>query len=203
MFAGRNRSAKTLAFDLGRLVIYRVEGADVQVIMNHSAADVLCQALVDNAVLIYPDESTTAWQCFVDGMPSMPDEVAVLIDEDGHDDGRSMLDGELFYHYGVQMILRGREHRSGYRKAEAVRQALASIYRQTVVVESEAYRVHCVAHIGQVLCLGKDTPNSKRSMFSLNMSVAYCSLGVVTPLSFLNGDSFTTLSGQVLEAVSI
>jgi len=177
-----------------------VEGEEVG--LNHSAADVLCQALVDNATLIYPDESTSSWQCFVDGMPSMPDEAVVLTDEDGHDDGRSMLDGELFYHYGVQMILRGRDHRSGYKKADAVRQALAAIYRQTVTVEGDEYRLHCVAHIGQVLALGKDVPNSKRSMFSLNMSVAYRSLEITTGLSFLNGDSFFTLAGEPLEGVS-
>lgn len=179
--------------------------------MNHSAADVLHQALVDVGTVLAPDESQVSWQCFVDGMPSTPDEAVVLIDEDGHDDGRSMIDGELFYHYGVQMILRGRNHRTGYKKAEVIRQSLASLYRRSVNVESDSYRLHCVAHIGSVLCLGKEVPNSKRSIFTLNMSVAYRSVAstlVPTIISFAPptgdiGDTVTIVGTNFLGATSV
>jgi len=83
-----------------------------------------------------------------------------------------MLDGEIFHHYGFQVRLRTADPKSGWVKAEAVRQTFAkNIYGNTVKIDASIYTVRCVVKIGQVLSLGTETPNSKRHIYTINALV--------------------------------
>lgn len=147
--------------------------------MNRSPGYVLRQIMVDLGLGVFPPQKAVqgTWPIYHDGLPSSPDDVISVEDTDGHDDGRSMVDGTLFYHYGIQIIVRSQDGRTGWDKAEQIRQALAKqVYAHTVTldlnsVNQQTYYVHCIAHIGQVISVGKESPTSKRSIHTLNCSV--------------------------------
>jgi hypothetical protein len=98
-----------------------------------------------------------------------------VYDTDGKGDGRAMVDGTLFNHWGLQIRVRSSEHRDGWVQANTIRNFLAEGVQQAVVVmpdDSSMYLIWCYANIGQVLPLGKQTPQSKRSIFTINCTAA-------------------------------
>ena len=81
--------------------------------------------------------------------------------------------GELLGHEGIQLRFRSVDAPRGWLKADAVQTALAEeIYQNSVVIESSDYVVHCFARIGNVMSLGKESPTSKRNVFTLNAVVS-------------------------------
>lgn len=139
---------------------------------SHSPADVLRWALVDLAVLSAPNIGD--WPGFADYEPSTPDECVTLYDTQGNDDGRSMNDGALYSHHGIQVRIRSKTAPVGWDKAEQVRIALAqSIKLMPVSVDSEQYLIQAVTRIGQVLPIGRETPTTKgRFVFTINTTIS-------------------------------
>lgn len=98
----------------------------------------------------------------------MPDEVLTVYDTAWQDDGRAMVDGEEFRHYGFQVRVRSGDHPTGWVKAFAVRYYLAEgLYDWEITIDGALYRVWC-ANGNDIIVLGKDTPTSKRSLFTIN-----------------------------------
>jgi hypothetical protein len=84
-----------------------------------------------------------------------------------------MVSGEMFSHPGVQVRVRAATHAAGFAKAEAVARALdEDVYDERVTVDGTAYLLHSVSRTADVFALGKDTPTSKRSVFTINALVA-------------------------------
>lgn len=144
--------------------------------MTNSQAEIAAQLLVD---LGFGTDPLTfqAWPVYSTAEPSAPDNCITVKDTDGTSEGRSMVDGELQEHFGVQVRVRSTTHPTGWQKALAVREALAkNLYDRTVTIGSSQYLVHCAAKISRVLSLGKDTPSTKRSIFTVNAVLALTSL---------------------------
>jgi hypothetical protein len=143
-------------------------------LVQHSAADVLAQLLITDGLT--PDPVTNPqddWVVRVSGEPSSPDRCVTVKDTDGSDDGRTMTDGELQQHYGFQIRLRGRTYKETMAKAAAVREYLSkSLKRRLVALDGVQYFVWCAAKIGRILTLQKDTPQTKRSIVTLNALLA-------------------------------
>ena len=139
----------------------------------HSPADVTRHLLISLGLGTDPDDGG-AWPVYATSEPDLPDNALTIYDTVGTSDGRSMIDGELYQHYGIQVKIRAATHSGGgYGKADAIRTALAeTVYDETVHVGDSTYLVHCYSRIGEVLTLGKETPTSKRSLFSINAIVA-------------------------------
>jgi hypothetical protein len=144
----------------------------MSVTLEHSPADILREALVSLGVITDPDVSPgAAWPAFVAGEPSSPDNVITLFDTTPQADGRSMIDGEVDYHYGIQIRVRSTTHPIGYQKAEALRRAMAeSLYNRPVNLQSATYLVRCVTGLS-ILTLGKEVPLAKRFLFTINCFV--------------------------------
>jgi hypothetical protein len=137
--------------------------------LTHSPADILAQVLVDIGQGSSPSNNPLqAWPVYTTGEPNAPDNCITVKDTVGQDDGRTMPDGEPMFHPGFQIRLRATDEATGYAKANAIRTALSQILNRTVTIGSNNYFVNCVVRIGQVLPLGKDTPHTKRSLFTLN-----------------------------------
>lgn len=80
-----------------------------------------------------------------------------------------MVDGETLWHYGFQIRFRATNDRVGNLKAEEVRYRMQTgMYQTHVTIDSSVYLIPCISNIGDVLILGIDNPNTKRSLFSLN-----------------------------------
>jgi hypothetical protein len=138
----------------------------------HSPADVLRWVLVqatslgDPTVTPLPD-----WPGYESREPSLPDNCVTLYDTEPRDDGRSQIDGEREVHYGVQVRVRGRDKKTAAGKAWALVDALnEDIYFDVVTVPPEGtqYRVYSVSNAVGPLFIGRDSPTTDRSLYTIN-----------------------------------
>lgn len=135
--------------------------------ISHSPADILRRLLI--RLGLGADPRSSPWPVFAAVEPSKPDETVTVYDTQGQSDGRSMIDGEAYRHYGFQVRVRSTDHPRGWLKADAVRRALTqAVENESVAVDGVEYLVRCAAKVGQVLPLGIDNPATKRSLFTLN-----------------------------------
>lgn len=140
--------------------------------LTHSPADVVRWLLVALGLGTDP-EGGDSWPVFAAGEPDSPDNCITVFDTVGTDDGRVMVTGEAVRHPGIQVRVRAKNHATGWAKADAIRTALAqSVYLEAVAVGGNHYLLHSASKIGNVLALGKESPVSKRSIFTLNCQVS-------------------------------
>lgn len=114
-----------------------------------------------------------SWPVFATNEPPSPDEVITVYDTSPQEDGRNQVDGVAQTHHGIQVRVRAKDHNRGYARAHALKACLdQSVLNNTVHVGGITYTVYAVSG-ASLLYLGKDTPVSKRSLFTIN---AYVSL---------------------------
>lgn len=114
-----------------------------------------------------------AWPMFSTNEPSSPDQCITVYDTAGIDDGRTF-EGDRTIHHGVQVRVRSNVHgpNGGYAKSQTIAVALdASVYYTAISVGVNNYIVYSVARTSDVLAIGKQTPVSKRSIFTFNALV--------------------------------
>lgn len=144
--------------------------------LDHSPADVIRYLLIAMGAGIHPDDlvvnSGTQWPIYAGGEPNVPDETITVYDTAGRDDGRMQYDGERTEHPGIQIRIRARDHQTGYVKARQLAVSLdKEIYQNTVSIGNSQYFIHAVSRSGNVIPLGKESPTSKRSLFTINATV--------------------------------
>lgn len=143
--------------------------------MNHRPSDVVRKLLVDMGLGFNPASPAVDWTTVAGNEPDAPDLCITVYDTQGRGQGRSMIDGEVLGHYGINFRIRSRTDREGWRKAHAISEAIAEdVYDETVsIVEglaTYAYSLHCFANIGDILPNG-DEPGTKRRIHTLNCLV--------------------------------
>jgi hypothetical protein len=143
--------------------------------MTHSAAQVVAQVLQNMGLGGSPTGGslTTSWPVYYSNEPNEPDNCITVYDTIGTSSGRSMIDGELWYHYGVQIRIRATDHFTGWQKADSIRTAIAKqIFAMKLPIGVNNYLVPAVSRIGSVLAIGVDNPHTKRKVFTLNAVTA-------------------------------
>lgn len=143
--------------------------------LDHSPARIVRQLLIDLGLAVAGSYDSSnrytggAWPVTATSEVDAPDNAITVYDTAGRGDGRSMIDGETFSHYGFQVRVRAADHDTGWAKADSIENGLSkSVYQRTVHVGGSTYLVHCVSGIGDVLSIGKETPASTRRVFTLN-----------------------------------
>lgn len=140
----------------------------------HGSADIVRWLLVAKGFLTSPLASPLQpWPCYESKEPSSPDNCVTIYDTSGFNDGRAMVDGELFVHDGIQVRIRSIDKPTGAAKVNALYKQLSeNIYQDQVTIDGTVYQVHCISKFGNVLFLGKDVPNTKRSLWTINAAVS-------------------------------
>ena len=147
----------------------------------HSPADIVRELLVQLGMGSDPTVSPgSPWPVYASAEPQSPDNCITVFDTQGTDDGRTM-HGFKPDHFGIQVRVRAADHPTAWQKADAqIRVALCegvddSSLPQTVTLTiplpMTRYTVPNFARIGQCLALGKEAPNSRRSIVTLNATV--------------------------------
>lgn len=144
--------------------------------LEHSPAHIIQQLLIDLGEAT-ATASSGDWPVFIANEPDSPDSLLSVIDTVGAIDGRNMVSGDIYEHYGVQITIRDATYKLGHKKAREIAKALTEEVQNTVVsiegvtgTGTDYYLVHNVTHRG-ILSLGKG-PNSDRSFFTLNLLVS-------------------------------
>lgn len=144
--------------------------------LEHAPSQIVGRLLAEMGLGATPQSNTTVtWPIYINNEPPSPDNTITIYDTPGSDDGRVMA-GELQQHYGFQVRVRSAVHNTGWSKISNIRKEMAEnamAYQHVVTIESPStrYLVHAITGIGQVIPLGKETPESKRDIFTLNASV--------------------------------
>jgi hypothetical protein len=133
----------------------------------HTHANIIRQLLTDAGLGILPSVSGD-WPVTHSNEADRPDNFLTVRGTTGQSDGRSMIDGELFEHRGWQIRVRSTNEDVGHTKANAIRQYLSGVLNQLVNIDGTQYVVQCFSRIGTILYIGKDTPNGKRTIHTLN-----------------------------------
>lgn len=146
--------------------------------LNHSPAHIIRDLLVTLGLGTDPDDDGS-WPIFVSREPNTPDSVITLYNAASKSQGRRMVNGITVEHYGIQVRVRDASPTGGWVKANALAVALdQTIALDDVTVEdtdgtgSSTYKVYTVSRVGGILSLGKETPTSKRNLFTINALVA-------------------------------
>jgi hypothetical protein len=146
-------------------------------LLPDSPEEVIRQVLIELEVGVFPGippAPVGTWPIYATSEPNLPDNVITCYDTAGQDDGREMITGTLDQHYGIQIRVRSQDHPTGWTKIAAIRQLLATQVDRMIVTlaSNQSYTVFAVVKIKQILSIGKDVPNSKRSLFTLNFLAA-------------------------------
>ena len=139
--------------------------------LTHSPADVIQQLLIDLELgTAVADEG--AWPVYASRLPDTPDPAIAAIDTVGKKQGRTMIDGEVQENPGVQILIRAASSTTGWTKARAIAVALdEEVNLDYVTIDGSVYLVYNVSRTSGPMALGKDVPNSKRNLFSVNATV--------------------------------
>jgi hypothetical protein len=160
-------------------VAYALVGTDQTGDVDHSPADILRWLLVALNVGVspaaYEADTTLEWPIYNDTEPATPDNVITTYDTTAGDDGRSMVTGLTYQHYGVQVRVRSALV-GGWPKIKRIQTVLdQQVLDSMVTIGSSVYLVHSV-DTANPLRLGKEVPNSARRLFTLNCLVSVMQL---------------------------
>lgn len=138
----------------------------------HSPADVLRHLLVTKGVgsIPVPVPSNSDWPIYAHNEPDGPDNSITIFDVQGIKHGRTMIDGEIQEHHGIQVRIRSSVSDVGYTKARNIAIVLdEQVYQDAVTISSYNYCVHSFNRTSDVIPLGKEaTTPSKRSICVIN-----------------------------------
>lgn len=148
----------------------------MSVALQDSPAEVIQWLLVACGLASDPAPWATsngnAWPVFSTNEPGKPDNVVTVKDTAAKIDARLMPDGEMAQHWGFQVRIRSTDHPTGWAKAEAIRIKFNEAVRNWRITLPNAHVYLVEAIIGaSTLVLGKDAPNTKRSLFTINAMV--------------------------------
>ena len=138
----------------------------------HSPADVIRYLLVSLGLGTQPS-ARGSWPIYVANEPDSPDSVITVQGTSGRQGGRLQVNGEIQEHQGIQIRVRDANHEDGYAKADTIKEVIdKSIRLNEVTIGSSVYLVWSVSRVGGIIELGKDVPDSKRDLFTLNAVVS-------------------------------
>jgi len=150
--------------------------------LTNAPADVLAQALIDAGGGSSPGGS---WPIFVWQEVDSPDNCITLYDTVGTVQGRIQSGGEVIEHPGVQIKVRSSSSALANEKIRHLQYIVDEVIRQTIVhvsdpvgtgTEVSSYLIHAVSRSGTILSLGKEVSATKRTIFTLNVTISLTQL---------------------------
>ena len=146
--------------------------------LNHSPAHIIRDLLVALGLGTDPDDNTS-WPIYVSQKPDTPDSMIVVRDTTSYMHGRTAIDGITQEHYGIAIDIRDANPKDDWVKSNALAVALdQTIDKNDVTIEdtdgtgSSTYKVYTVSRVSGPFSHGKETPTSKRNLFTINAKVA-------------------------------
>lgn len=146
--------------------------------LTNSPADVLRYALIAAGGGSLPS-SGNAWPIAAWQESDLPDNFITLYDTSGNIDGRFQNNGAVQEHPGIQIRVRALNPSDGNTKIRDLLDIIDLQIRETLVTCNHPvgtgvsmYLIHNVSRKGTVLSLGKDTPTTKRALFTVNLTIS-------------------------------
>jgi hypothetical protein len=141
--------------------------------LNHTSADIVSRILIELNLGAEPATPPPEWPVYVDDEPNpapgyVPDEIIIVTDTTGTNDGRSMPDGERQEHHGISVRIRARRPDTGGELAERICAALnEQVLRRVVTIDAHVYLVQCFSGVRKIHDYKKDKSSQLR-YYSVN-----------------------------------
>ena len=140
--------------------------------LAHSPADILRYLLIDLGHGTLPSDGAL-WPIYESQEPNLPDNVITTYNTTNVHQGRVMSDGEVQERYGIQIRVRATTELIAFVKSQAITISLdQDVYLKGVTINGSGYLVHAVSRISGPMSIGKETPDSKRDLFTINVTAA-------------------------------
>jgi len=136
--------------------------------LRHSPSDIIRHLLVNIGVGSLPSDNLE-WPIYDSLENDSPDNAITIYCSSGVPMGRQQTNGVIPQQYGVQFRIRANSTVFGYRKASEIEATIDTVVlNNTVTVDSETYVVKCINRKGTVISLGAESPQTKRTIYTLN-----------------------------------
>jgi len=140
--------------------------------LTHTPANVMQYLLVSLGAGTLPT-SHGLWPIYNANEPDTPDNCLTITDVAGLMHGRDQNSGYMQEHEGIQVRIRATDHATGWAKANSIKTLLdSSIAMSDVTVSTSNYVVGAVTRKSGPFGIGKETPSSKRELFTINAVVS-------------------------------
>lgn len=140
--------------------------------LEHTPADILRYLLIALGEGVLPSNwSAGLWPIANDTENQTPDAYITTYDTSASDDGRSLVTGETFQHYGVQIRVRAGSNSSAWVKCKRLQTVLDQAVINEVVAIGDARYLVAAVDTGNPLRIGADAPNSARRLVTMNCTV--------------------------------
>jgi hypothetical protein len=139
--------------------------------LAHSPAEIIGQLLIDLA--IGTDSQSADWSVFIQSEPNDPDECITVYDTANVIQGRVQPTGETQEQHGIQIRVRAGTFPTGWAIANSICRKLdTEVNQDTVTIGATSYNVHSVDRTSGPFPLGKESPQSKRELFTINATAS-------------------------------
>lgn len=141
--------------------------------MPDSPEDVTRFALIARGLGTRPS-TAGVWPIYAEYLPDgegVPDNLICVYGSKPKMQGRIQATGEMQLHFGIQILLRVLNPSAGKTLMNTIQQDLDTFFNNTQVthpISTHVYLIHAFTRTTGVLSLGKESPNSQRSLFSIN-----------------------------------
>lgn len=123
--------------------------------MDNSSADILRYYLISQGLGSLPIDDKV-WPIYVNQIPDVTDNMILLTDIEGHQDGRNLRTGKKIEHPGIQILVRGIDQPTGFKKTSAIANAVDTCLRQTVITPDGSYLIQAITRKGGLIPLGME-----------------------------------------------
>ena len=138
-------------------------------------AAIVKQYLINELAGVDPvTDPTTDWPIFVGTMPDdddVKDRALAVFDTAPRLDGRDVQDGDVFLHYGIQVLVRADSYPTGWTRLKLVMDKLDVALSVSVVYNSTTYKLVNSSRTS-FFALGTEPDKRRRETFSMNSLVA-------------------------------
>lgn len=139
--------------------------------LKHSPATIIKELLTSSDFGYFTDPIEHGfWPLYIGHMPDgdlTKDDCGAVYDTSGVRDGR-LMEGEVIFHYGLQLKIRSAHFADGWEKANAVASRLAQVKRELIEVEDTEYRIDNLSQTTQIIPLGLEEGTKRRFLSTIN-----------------------------------
>ena len=136
--------------------------------LGHAPGEIIKQ-LMEDLGLGTEVSSAGAWPIYWSHLPDSPDSCLAIYDTVPTNDGRSHPDGITQEHYGFEILIRSNSPTVGRQKGLNILDSFdTDVLRTLVTLGDYTYNVQAITRRAGLLSLGRESPESRRRLHSIN-----------------------------------
>ncbi len=141
--------------------------------LNHLPSDIIRQLLID--LSLGTDGDLNDWPIYSTASPNEPSDIIVVNQTESKQQGRLMNSGTIVEFYGINFSVRSEDVVLAGDKAQDIAFAMDETVDRNVVSmtsPTNTYQIEATTRVSAPLPIGKEQPEGRRELFSINIIVS-------------------------------